>query len=77
MPVEARAIGPRCHETKLFFAVQKPRALGHETVLARDPFLDLLVGGSLTGWLLLAERSWRALTWSIRHGGCSFALRED
>jgi hypothetical protein len=26
--------GPRCDETKLLFAVQKPRTLGHETVLA-------------------------------------------
>jgi hypothetical protein len=49
----------------MLFAVEKPRALGHETVLARDPFLDLLVRGALTGWLLLAEMARRALTSSI------------
>jgi len=67
--------GPRCYETKLLFAVQKPRALGHETVLARDPFLDLLVGGALTGWLLLADTVRRALTSSIVIASGHAALR--
>lgn len=69
--------GPRCYETKLLFAVQKPRTLGHETVLTRDPFLDLLVGGALTGWLLIAEMAWWALTSSIVIAGAHSALRPD
>jgi len=54
-----------------------PRALGHETVLARDPFLDLLVGGALTGWLLIAEMARRALTASIAIPGAHSAFRLD
>ena len=69
--------GPRCNETKLLFAVQNPRALGHETVLARDPFLDLLVGGALTGWLLIAEIARRALTSSIVIPSAHSAFRLD
>jgi hypothetical protein len=49
-------------ETKQLFAVPKPRALRYEAVLPRDPFLDLLVGGALTEWLLLAEMTRRGLT---------------
>jgi hypothetical protein len=33
--------------------MQQPCALGHEAVLARNPFLDFLVGDALAGWLLL------------------------
>jgi hypothetical protein len=44
--------------------VQKPRAFGHEAVLARDPFLDFLAGGAL-GSLLLARVALRVLTPSI------------
>jgi len=40
-------------EAKQLFAVQKPRALGHKAVLARNPFLDFLIRGPLTDWLLL------------------------
>jgi hypothetical protein len=69
--------GPRRYETKLLFAVQKPRTLGHETVLARDPFLALLVGGALTGWLVIAEMAWRAFTSWIVIAGAHSALRAD
>jgi hypothetical protein len=66
--------GSRCYETKLLFTVQKPCALGHEAVLARDPFLDLLIGGALTGRLLLAGMVQQAFPCSIvissAHFGC-------
>src|SRR2546425_10937328 len=69
--------GSRCHETKELFAVQKPRALGHETVLARDPFLDFLIGGALAGWLMLGGRARRPITSSIVITGAHSALRPD
>ena len=34
-------------EAEHFFAMQQPCALGHETVLAQDPFLDFLIRGAL------------------------------
>jgi len=67
-PFSDVALDSNCSKTVVathLFAVQNPRALWHETVLARDPFLDLLVGGALTGWLLIAEMARRALTSSI------------
>src|SRR6266849_5664867 len=39
-------------EAEQLLAVQQPCALGHEAVLARDPFLDFLVGDALVSWLL-------------------------
>jgi hypothetical protein len=47
--------GPWRGEAELLFAVQKPRALGHEAMLARDPFLDFLIGGAWTKRLMLAR----------------------
>jgi len=37
----------------------RERALGHESVLVRDPLLDFLIGSALTGWLLLSGRGCR------------------
>jgi len=64
----------RCYEAELLFTVQKPRALGHEAVLARDPFLDFLIGGAL-GWLLLARVARGVLTFSIVITGAHSPLR--
>src|SRR5260370_42222293 len=41
-------------EAEQLLAVQQPCAFGHKSVLARDPFLDFLVGDALAGWLLLS-----------------------
>ena len=41
--------GSRRYEAELLFAVQNPCAFGHEAMLARNPFLNLLIGGALAG----------------------------
>ncbi len=69
--------GSRRCEAELLFAVQKPRALGHEAVLARDPFLDFLVGGALMCCLLLAGMARRAVTSSIVIASAHFAGRGE
>ena len=69
--------GPWRGEAELLFAVQKPRALGHEAVLARDPFLDFLVGGALMCCLLLAGMARRAVTSSIVIASAHFAGRGE
>jgi hypothetical protein len=45
--------------------VLKPRALGHKSVLARDLFLDFLIGNARLEGLLLAGIGRRALASSI------------
>ncbi len=35
--------GSRRDEAELLLTMQNPRILGHEAVLARDPFLDFLI----------------------------------
>jgi len=47
--------GSRCYEAELLFTVQKPSALGHKAVLARDPFLDLLIRGAWMKRKMLAK----------------------
>jgi len=45
----ARILVGRCsgrREAEQFFAMHNPGALRHETVLARNPFFDLLVSGA-------------------------------
>lgn len=65
------------YEVELPFAVQNPRALGHEAVLARDPLLDFLVGNAWLEGLLLASIARRVLTSSIVIAGAHSALRPD
>jgi hypothetical protein len=55
----------RRYEAELLFAVQNPRALGHEAVLARDPFLDFLIGDAGLDGLPLAGIARSAPTSSI------------
>jgi len=40
-------------ETKLLLAVQQPRTLGHEAMLARNPFLDFL--SQIGSWFGFAD----------------------
>jgi hypothetical protein len=55
----------RFHQTKLLFAVQNPRALRNETMLARDSLLDFLVAytlgwlPSMPGWVLIRRSFFR------------------
>ena len=52
----ARILTGRCvgrGEAERLFAMRNPGTLGHKAVVARDPFLDLLIRGALTGRLLL------------------------
>ena len=69
--------GSRRDEAELLFAVQKPCALWDKTVLARDPFLDFLIGDAwLDGLLFVGIARW-ALTSSVVTAGAHSALRAD
>jgi hypothetical protein len=69
--------GSRCYEAELLFAVQNPGAFGHEAMLSRDPFLDFLIRGALTGWLILAGMMRRAFTSSIVVADAHESLHPD
>ena len=66
------------YQAELLFTVQKPGALRHEAVLARDPFLDFLIGNPwwLEGLLLAGIARW-VLTSSIVIVRAHSALHPD
>jgi hypothetical protein len=57
--------------------MQNPCALGHEAVLARDPFLEFLIGDAWLERLLLVGMARRVLMSSIVMAGAHSALRPD
>jgi len=65
------------YQAELLFAVQNPCALGHEAVLASDPFLDFLIGNAWLDGLLLVGIARGALTSSIVIAGGHSPLRPD
>ena len=46
-----------CGESEQLFAMCNPGTLGHKAMLARNPFLDLLIRGALTGGFLVVWRT--------------------
>jgi hypothetical protein len=46
-----------CGEPEQLFAMCNPGTLGHKAMLARNPFLDLLIRGALTGGFLVVWRT--------------------
>jgi len=48
---------PGCSETEQLLAMCDPGTLGHKAMLARNPFLDLLIRGTLTSGLLVMWRT--------------------
>src|SRR5260370_4364874 len=53
--------------------MRNPSSLGQKAMVARDPFLDLLIRGALTGRLRLRSTRW-VPTSSIIVAGAHFAL---
>jgi len=56
----ARILVGRCsgrRKAEQFFAMRNPGTLRHKAMLARNPFLDLLIRGAWTGGFLVVWRT--------------------